>query len=465
VTGQIITAGRLLLARPGLALVTAHATEGNAVSGLSDLALFGHGQSNAAYANDQDGALLAMAQAISAYLGATGTPAQISGAASDVSGAGVYAGVAGYGSFLAYGGDSVAAASAAAYSVDGTNMLAMIAALPETALAATLAGILYWGETESALTAFSGSGGLGYGDKPVYKAALLNDIGRIRAAFGKDAAAMPFGLFGPPYGTPAGSAMVREAWVEIAADPANNLIWAVPQTYDSMTRGDNWNAATGVETAGTPNPGHRDAVDNVAFYRRGALAMARAILASNGLAASLLPSSLGLGTGPQIVAATLSGATVLLTIQHDGGTDLVVPALAPPNGTDAPLPAQGVGFCVMDGGSITAPGAIIRAVAGARLDATHLQLTLANAPENVAGACRLFYPWPGEMWAGQPLTEIGRGCAVTDNFGQIAVPANYDLNQLLGVGWRVNMPLGSPVSITGSGASASALFGIALSPA
>jgi hypothetical protein len=217
------------------------------------------------------------------HLGATGTPANISGSASDVSGAGVYAGVAGYGSFLTYGGDTAAAASAAAYGADGTAMLAMIAGLTKAARAATLAGILYWGETDSALTGFSG--GLGYADKPVYKAALLNDIGQIRAAFGKSAAQMPFGLFGPPYGTPAGSAMVREAWAELAANTANNLIWAVQQTYDSITRGDNWNAATGVETTGTPNPGHRDAADNVAFYRRAALVMARAILTSNSASA------------------------------------------------------------------------------------------------------------------------------------------------------------------------------------
>ncbi|HTJ88884.1 MAG TPA: hypothetical protein VL356_01710 [Acidocella sp.] len=285
-TAQIITAGRLLLIRPGLALMTGNvASSGGGGSGLSNITLFGHGQSNAAYANDQDGALLALAQAVSAYLGAAGTPAQVSGPASDVSGAGVYTGVAGYGSFLSYGGDTAAAASAAAYTADGVAMLAMIAGLTTAARAATLAGILYWGETDSALTAFSGSGGLGYADKPVYKAALLNDIGQIRAAFGKSAAQMPFGLFGPPYGTPAGSAMVREAWAELAANPANNLIWAVRQTYDSITRGDDWNAATGVETTGTPNPGHRDAADNVAFYRRAALVMARAILASNSAAA------------------------------------------------------------------------------------------------------------------------------------------------------------------------------------
>ena len=54
---------------------------------------------------------------------------------------------------------------------------------------------------------------------------------------------------------------------------------------------------------------------------------------------------------------------------------------------------------------------------------------------------------------------------IEGDFGLIAVPANYDLNQLLGANWRVNMPLGSPVSVTGSNAAASAQFGIALSPA
>ncbi|HEY1857482.1 hypothetical protein [Acidocella sp.] len=467
-TDNIITSGRLLLVRPGLVLTTANTTGGagsGAASGLSNISLFGHGQSNAVYANDQDGALLNMAQAVSAYLGGTGTPAKFSGPASDVGGAGVYAGVSGWGSFLTYGGDSAPAASAAGYTEEGAAMIPWITALTGAEKAQTLAGIIYWGETDSALTAFSGSGGLGYADKPVYKAALLNDFGQIRTAFGKTAARMPLALFGPPYGTPAGSAMVREAWAELAAVPANNLVWAVPQTYDSITRGDNWNAATGVESTGTPNPGHRAAADNVALYQRGSLAVARAILASNGLATSLLPASLGGGIGPQIVAATLSGTTVVITIQHEGGTDLVVPVLSSPNGTDAPLPAQGVGFSVMDGGSITAPGSIIQAVSCARLDATHLNLTLARAPTNAASACRLFYPWPGEYWADQPLTEIGRGCAITDNFGTVAVAANYDLNLLLGAGWRVNMPIGSPVTVTGSGASATATFGIALTSA
>ncbi|HTJ88880.1 MAG TPA: LamG domain-containing protein [Acidocella sp.] len=195
----------------------------------------------------------------------------------------------------------------------------------------------------------------------------------------------------------------------------------------------------------------------------GASAATGTLTAKGAAPAFVLPASLGTGIGPQIVAAKLAGATVVLTIQHDGGTDLVVPALSSPDGTAAPLPAQGVGFSVMDGGSITAPGPIIQAVACVRLDATHLQLTLASAPTNEPNACRLFYPWPGEMWADQLLTEIGRGCAITDNFGSIAVPAQCDLNQLLGAGWRVNMPLVSPMTMTGSGASASAEFGIALS--
>jgi hypothetical protein len=459
-SNAFVTAGRLMLARGGTALmaraVAASVSTTTPVISLSDLSGFGHGQSNSNFANDDDGALLNMAQAVSAYLSGTGTPAKYSSGATDVAGAGVYVGVSGYTSFLTYGGDSASVAAKAAYTATGAAMLAYIAGLTGPERASCQFAVLYWGETDSALT--NNTGGLAYGDKPVYKAALLNDIAQIRAALGKAASALPVAIFGPPYGTAAGSAMVREAWSELAAVAANNVVWAVQQTYDSITRGDAWSSTTGVETTGSPNEGHRDAVDNVAFYRRGSLAVARAVLTSNGGAAGQIPASLGTGTGPTIAAATLSGATVTLTIAHDGGNDLIVPALASPNGTDAALPAQGVGFSVMDGGTIVAPGSIIRATACVRVDATHLRLTLASAPTNAAASCRLFYPWPGEVWADQPLTEIGRGCAVTDNFGSAVVPAANDLNVLVAAGWRTNMPLCSPMTL----ANGAATFGIPL---
>ncbi len=465
ITTGVVNLGRLLLAAPGVALRSATPStnggsgagggdggSGNSGSGLSNIGLFGHGQSNAQFANDYDGALLAMSQAVAAYLTASGTATKYSSPDTDVGGTGVYCGYSGAQSYLIYGGDSVADAQAAQYSSFGAGMLAYIAGLTADQMSQIQSLIIYWGETDSEFT--DSPGGLAYTDKPVYKAALQNDFGKIRAALGKTTANCSISIFGPPYGNASGASMVREAWSELSLDPSNNLNWVVRQTYDSITRGDNWSSITGVETAGTsPNVGHRDAADNVAFYRRGALAVARQVLASNGLSASIIPASLGSGIGPQITEAILSGASIILTVQHDGGNDLVVPLLA----------AEGVGFMVLDGGTVPTAWNFVQATACARLDATHLELTLARAPTNAAADCTLFYPFPAEFWTQQPLTEIGRGCAVTDNFGSVSVPSNFDLNQILGEGWRVNMPLCSPVTATGYGTNAVAQYGIPLS--
>jgi hypothetical protein len=456
----VITGGRLFLIAPGVPLESASGTTtivsggGNTdtPSGLTNIALFGHGQSNAQFANDYDGALLEMAQAVSAYLEATGTAAKYSSPATDNGGTGVYCGFSGADSYLVWTADTVAAAQAAVYSSFGQAMMTYISTLTSDQMAQIQSLIVYWGETDSEFT--DNTGGLAYTDKPVYKAALKNDFAQIRAALGKTAENCSISIFGPPYGNASGASMVREAWAEMALDPANNLNWIIRQTYDSITRGNNWNATTGVETTGTsPNDGHRDSADNVAFYRRGALAVARQVLANNGLSASLIPTPLGAGIGPQVIAAVLSGTTLTLTIQHDGGNDLVVPLLA----------QYGVGFWVLDGGTISTAWNFIQATACVRVDSTHLALTLARAPTNPVSECYLYYPFPAEFYSQQPLNEIGRGCAVTDNFGSVAVDVKFDLNQIIGQGWRVNMPLCSPVTINGDGANASALFGIALS--
>ena len=466
----LYTGASLLLASPRLVLLSnSSGGGGSGPSGLANISLFGQGQSNAAFANDSDGALLQMAQASAAYLGATGTAAKFSGGATDIGGAGLYCGVGGYGSFLTWGGDTTGAAAAAAYGSDGTGMIASIAAMTSGQRAATQGALLNWGETDSTFagTGYAGSEALGYSDKPVYKAAYINNMAKVRAAFGKTAAQFPFWFMGPPYGTPSGACMVREAWYELAADPANNAVYVEQQTYDSITRGNTWNSATGVETQASPNAGHRDAADNITFYRRSALAVARSILAANSLSSSLIPSSLGAGLGPRIISAALSGGTnLLLTIQHDGGNDLVIPALSSPNGTDPSLPDQGIGFCVMNGGTNASPGSFIKANGCSRVDATHLLLTLASTP--TAGAPALYYPFPGVTWPDQFVgssggTEISRGCAITDNFGTISVASEFDLNQIIGSGWRMNMPLRHPFTVTGSGSSTSATFGIPLS--
>lgn len=65
---------------------------------------------------------------------------------------------------------------------------------------------------------------------------------------------------------------------------------------------------------------------------------------------------------------------------------------------------------------------------------------------------------PGGINTAQPDTEIGRGCAVTDNFATIAKPQDFDMNAAYGPGWQTNMPLQFPVTVSGSTATA----GIAL---
>ncbi len=446
-TTALLSGGRALLAGGRALLVTSAPSGGGSGStGISSVALHGGGQSNAVYANDYDGALIAMAQAVAFYLGASSYAQQSSNGNTDIGGAGSYEySNDGFAYFLTNtSGLTAAAAASAPLSANGTLYINWVSALTSQQKAAIKAIVWYWGETDSIL--------YDEAQKSIIEAALMNLAGQVRAAIGQTAAQLPLILFGPPYGGGQGAAMMREAWAELAANPANNAVWAVQQTYDTISRNEAWNGVTGVSSGGNTDGGHRSAIDNVVLYKRGALAVARAILASNGLSAALIPSALGTGLGPAITGASLSGTTLTLTITHDGGTDLIVPLLA----------SQGVGFAVMDGGTIGSPGNIIQATSCTRVNATTLSVTLASAPSNAASACRLMYPWPGEYWTVQPDTEIGRGCAVTDNFSTVAKPTGFDINASLGTGWAANMPLRSPVTVTGSGSSAVAEYGMAL---
>ncbi len=467
---NLISLGRLVLAAPGLVLqsggsstaVTGTGTGGGGSSGLSDITLLaGPGQSNAGYAETQDGAFLAMVQAVAFYLQAAGTPAALTSwvnsgqAGTEVSGIGVmeivtpalYSGA--FLANLAGAGFSAASAAAAGFGTCGAGYGDYVAGLSGAELGQINALVSYWGENDS----------LEYGpaNKPVYKAALINLFAQVRGLLNRTAAELPVIFFGPPYGLLPNyityPPMLREVWAELDADADLNFCWAVRQTYDTISRNEGWDAGTGIASGGNTDGGHRSATDNVALFKRAALPAARAILPANGLADSLIPVSLGSGLGPAITNAALNGTALTVTVTHDGGNDLIVPLLA----------AQGVGFAVMDGGNTASPGNIIRAISCVRVDSTHLLLTLASAPVNPHTQCRLLYPWAGAYWAVQPDAEIGRGCAVTDNFSVVAKPSGFDINVALGTGWGANMPLCTPVTVTGTGSSAVAGFGIALS--
>jgi hypothetical protein len=151
---------------------------------------------------------------------------------------------------------------------------------------------------------------------------------------------------------------------------------------------------------------------------------ARGVLASSGGdTITAIPSGVP-SVGPHITHAYRQSNTVIIvTVAHNAGTDLVVPLQA----------ANGVGWAVMDGGSNALPGTIRTATACARVDATHLQITLGSALTSASAGCSLFYPY-GNTW-------IYRGNAVTDNSATVARPAGWDIGADLGSSWDFNLPL------------------------
>jgi hypothetical protein len=163
--------------------------------------------------------------------------------------------------------------------------------------------------------------------------------------------------------------------------------------------------------------------------------VARAILASEGGdTLGSLPAGVPAAGGPAVTHVYRQSATSLVvTLRHDGGTDLIVPA------TQA---AVGAGWAVMDGGSVASPGTIVTATACERLNATQLQITLAQALVNPSASCRLFYPYG--------TTTMGRGNAVTDNLSLVTPPAGWNIAADLGSTWGLNMPVHIPM-MTASG--------------
>jgi hypothetical protein len=150
--------------------------------------------------------------------------------------------------------------------------------------------------------------------------------------------------------------------------------------------------------------------------------VARAILASEGGdTINAIPAGIPSFGGPVVTHVYRQSATTLvITVQHDCGTDLIVPAT---------LAATGSGWAVMDGGSVASPGTIVNATACIRLNPTELQITLAQPLVNASANCLLFYPYG--------TATIGRGNAVTDNLSQVTPP----------VGWNIAADLGSAAGV------------------
>ncbi len=266
-----------------------------------------------------------------------------------------------------------------------------------------------------------------YANKALYKASVLRLLLLTRNLLGRSAAQLPLLAWNAiPYETNDGVQMVRETINDLAGDPINNIAVFIDQTTDSNPLNSTYNPTTGAFAGGDPQ--HRDQPDLLRYGRIGAHVAGRLAVAqglSDSIPASALPST-GLPSkgGPQIAHVyRASNTSLVLTVTHDSGNDLLVPLQA----------AFGAGFAVMDGGTVAAPGLIITAIAAARIDATHISITLASAIKNASSLVLFFYPY-GSM-------QIGRGNAVTDNASMITPPANWNIGNDLGSSWSVNMPL------------------------
>lgn len=266
-----------------------------------------------------------------------------------------------------------------------------------------------------------------YASKALYKASVLRLLALTRNLLGRTPANLPLLAWNAiPYETTDGVQMVRESIADLAAVAANNIITFIDQTADSNPLNASYDPTTGVFTGGDAQ--HRDQPDLLRYGRIGAHVAGRAAAllgVSDSIAATAIPvSGLPAKGGPQITHVYRASNThLIITVTHDSGNDLMVPLQA----------LNGAGFTVMDGGTVGAPGVIINAISAARIDATHLSITLASAISNPSPSVLFFYPYGS--------TQIGRGNAVTDNATLLAPPPNWNIGNDLGSGWSVNMPL------------------------
>jgi hypothetical protein len=396
------------------------------------------GQSNSGNGLN-DGAWHLLAQGVAWHVGALGFGVVGSyaspPAATCIHGEGIYpvAALGFSGSFLNDPGDG-SDPSTWVLGGDGQAVRTWVQSNTAPADAADIAAIIWpWSEDDCCRQ---------YSEKATYEAAARHFLALERGMLSRSAASLPQVWWSAiPFAynnNDPGTQMQREVVADMMADHTQNVTVVLPQTADSLPRSIGgaalvYNATTGIWTGGDPL--HRDIPDNQRFGMLAAPLVARAVLASGGGdTVASIPAGVPSAGGPVVSHVYRQSSTnLVVTVQHDCGADLIVPA------TQA---AVGAGWAVMDGGSVASPGTIVTATACVRLNATQVEVTLAHALVNASANCRLFYPYG--------TTTIGRGNAVTDNLSLVTPPAGWNIAADLGPAWSLNMPVHVPMA-TASG--------------
>jgi len=313
---------------------------------------------------------------------------------------------------------------------DGQAVQTFLSGVPAEDLADIVAILWPWSETDSTRV---------YAEETTFIEAAEQWLSLERGMLSRSAASLPLLWWNAipfPWDNNGGMQMHREAVAAIAGTPAQNCVIVLPQTSDSIPLGSTYDATTGLWAIGPAGQIHRSEPDMLRFGMAASPVAARAVLAATGGdTITSFPTGIPAVGGPQIVHAYLENpTTVVLTIQHDAGNDLVIPLLA----------QSGQGFAVMDGGSVASPGTVVNATACTRVDARHLELTLAQALVNPAPDCLLFYPYG--------YFDIGTGSAVTDNFSTLASPTGWDIAADLNWSWTSlgggTLPINWPLAAT-----------------
>ena len=267
--------------------------------------------------------------------------------------------------------------------------------------------IQFWTETDS--------GQDNYTELSNYQAACRLMYGTIRTGVSKTAVQMPIFILSPmafKVGQVAGTGQgyfQRQSFDSFAADGALNVKYCIGNMSDALPNGgtvDSFGTITGGDLAHI-SPGDHQRYGYLMGLQIGATLIAQGL--GDPLGISSVPSGVPVSNGPRVTAAAQSVSNVIrVAVAHDGGTALSAPLKA----------ASGLGWTVMVGGSLAAPGTLYNASGCTVVDATHIDVTFSGLGMPTVGTMLLFYSYG--------MSRPGPGSLVYDNYASVTPPAGWN---------------------------------------